>query len=657
MAREFEKRGRFFKVDDGKGIAYGWAIVCTEKGKQYVDTQGDHIPEDAMAAAAEEFSNNSRVAKDMHTGGQIGDVPFIYPVMKSSKDLGIDSARTGMLVGFKPSDPELLKLIASGERTGFSIGGTLLESDEEPIGKAIAKSKRAEKARVFRTFKINEISLVDQPAQEGATVGYVKRAVRVRKDDSDDDDDTEKCAKCSGYMKDGDATCPKCGATKRLAKGTWSTAMVDDFPDSSFLYVEPGGKKDADGKTTPRSLRHFPYRDENGKIDVDHLRDAIGRIPQSSLPATLRNKLQVKAEKLLAAQHEKRLRKAAPVLTSEDAGHQHVVDLDDAACSPADELRTATAIDADGNWHDHAWLFDPSSGDVTIAANAGHDHTVDAAVDVQTLAAAMVLAAQPDEPLGDDDSIPMPVTDEESSGKVSIEIAMRSKSTPQRPVPHGGHVTKELVSKEQTPMKVVVLTEREHAHYSKMVGADAEAFLAKSASERDAEVIKALDADPVVFKGDVTGIEVRKSQGAAFLALAKSHEDTAKANKTLAEAVSKANTDKDAEIMKARAKSEAGHIPGDDDVKIELLKWVGSDEKRTALVKSLDAMAKALGKPVGSSNGGDIGTPMAAFSAELGEFAKSKNQTPAAATAEFIRTPRGAELYTAYEHNRLHPQA
>lgn len=80
----------------------------------------------------------------------------------------------------------------------------------------------------------------------------------------------------------------------------WSTAFVNTLPDSSFLYVEPGGKKDSEGKTTPRSKRHLPYKDKSGKIDLPHLRNAIARIPQmKGISAELKARLQAKARRLL----------------------------------------------------------------------------------------------------------------------------------------------------------------------------------------------------------------------------------------------------------------------------------------------------------------------------------------------------------------------
>lgn len=87
-----------------------------------------------------------------------------------------------------------------------------------------------------------------------------------------------------------------------LAKAQWSGAYVNDLPDSAFLYVEAGGKKDDQGKTVPRSLRHFPVRNHLGELDLPHLRNALARIPQSSAPgltAERRRELVERARRLL----------------------------------------------------------------------------------------------------------------------------------------------------------------------------------------------------------------------------------------------------------------------------------------------------------------------------------------------------------------------
>ena len=82
-------------------------------------------------------------------------------------------------------------------------------------------------------------------------------------------------------------------------KAVWTTAMVNDLPDSAFLYVAPGGDKDSDGKTTPRSLRYFPVKDASGAVDQAHVRNALARIPQSNLPQSVKDTATAKARRLL----------------------------------------------------------------------------------------------------------------------------------------------------------------------------------------------------------------------------------------------------------------------------------------------------------------------------------------------------------------------
>lgn len=60
------------------------------------------------------------------------------------------------------------------------------------------------------------------------------------------------------------------------AKAAMSSAAINDLPDSAFAYIEPGGTKDSDGKTTPRSLRHFPIHDKT------HADNAAARIAQGA---------------------------------------------------------------------------------------------------------------------------------------------------------------------------------------------------------------------------------------------------------------------------------------------------------------------------------------------------------------------------------------
>jgi hypothetical protein len=85
-------------------------------------------------------------------------------------------------------------------------------------------------------------------------------------------------------------------ATPIIDEALWSTAEKDALPDSSFAYIAPGGKKDEDGKTTPRSLRHLPYKDADGKPDAAHVRDALSRLPDTDIPADAKDSAKKKLD-------------------------------------------------------------------------------------------------------------------------------------------------------------------------------------------------------------------------------------------------------------------------------------------------------------------------------------------------------------------------
>ncbi len=85
------------------------------------------------------------------------------------------------------------------------------------------------------------------------------------------------------------------------AKATWTAAYINDLPDSSFLYIAPGGSKDSDGKTAPRSLRYFPVKDASGNVDLPHVRNALARIPQAKVPDSVKSRATAAAQRMLAA--------------------------------------------------------------------------------------------------------------------------------------------------------------------------------------------------------------------------------------------------------------------------------------------------------------------------------------------------------------------
>ena len=66
---------------------------------------------------------------------------------------------------------------------------------------------------------------------------------------------------------------------KQMKSAVMSTKKKNDLPDSYFAYIEPGGEKDSEGKTVPRSLRHLPIN------DAAHVRNALARLDQTDISA------------------------------------------------------------------------------------------------------------------------------------------------------------------------------------------------------------------------------------------------------------------------------------------------------------------------------------------------------------------------------------
>ena len=63
---------------------------------------------------------------------------------------------------------------------------------------------------------------------------------------------------------------------------------LNDLPDSAFLIILPGGKKDEAGRTVPRSLRVLPYKDVAGKIDRAYVQNALARLSEVNVSASVK---------------------------------------------------------------------------------------------------------------------------------------------------------------------------------------------------------------------------------------------------------------------------------------------------------------------------------------------------------------------------------
>jgi hypothetical protein len=161
------------------------------------------------------------------------------------------------------------KMVARGRVKEWSVGFYATDwKMEERDGKSV---------RVINAVEWVEVSPVLKGASPNTATAAVKHVV---------DAPPEVCEACGvAYDLDiGDANCPaERGVHVWVELATWTAAFINDLPDNAFAVVLPGGEKDADGKTTPRSLRKLPHHGQGGGIDLPHLRNALARLPQADL--------------------------------------------------------------------------------------------------------------------------------------------------------------------------------------------------------------------------------------------------------------------------------------------------------------------------------------------------------------------------------------
>lgn len=124
MPEEFQAYAEITKLDDDEQVAYGWVTVYEENGQPVVDRQGHRISEAEVVKMAHKFASDSRVAKTMHSGDQVGGVvESIVLTRDLQKALGIDLGKAGWFIGMKVDSSAVWKRVKAGELRGFSIGG------------------------------------------------------------------------------------------------------------------------------------------------------------------------------------------------------------------------------------------------------------------------------------------------------------------------------------------------------------------------------------------------------------------------------------------------------------------------------------------------------------------------------------------------------
>jgi hypothetical protein len=195
---------------------------------------------------------------------------------------------------------------------------------------------------------------------------------------------------------------------------------------------------------------------------------------------------------------------------------------------------------------------------------------------------------------------------------------------------------------------VAELSDAQKTHFKALDAAGQDAFLAKSAAERDAELAAvakaATDADPVVYK-TVDGVELRKSAGEAVIALAKSNDALRKQNDALVA--------KNADVeLTAEVERDYAHLPGDVEARkalVKAAKGIPDEAQRTVALNALKAQSVALKSATDTVGHGGEGAAAQGAEKELDELAKAYSKTNSVSFAKaydaVLSTAEGSALY------------
>lgn len=204
--------------------------------------------------------------------------------------------------------------------------------------------------------------------------------------------------------------------------------------------------------------------------------------------------------------------------------------------------------------------------------------------------------------------------------------------------------------------KLAELSDAERTHYKTLAEKAQDEFLAKSADERKAIVndvlVKAKEADPVVYKSSTTGAEYRKSDDPRLIDMAKRDDEREADLKKMREEA--ANT-----AFEKRASTEFAKFKGELSVKTALMKAVAGikdDNTRKGveeMLKSAHGAVQLTLKEVGSAKddytSDDEPDSKKAAEAKLDQLAKAraadKNEPYVKAYQAVLNTDEGKALY------------
>lgn len=233
---------------------------------------------------------------------KIGDVLLDY---NTASSLGIVDL-VGQEVVLKKSGEVFASGVANKVvRNLHFSGGGFVKNPAEPRAVVLDTAQSKVVDISVATFKDNKIDYKEKILD----MDKDKKKIDLKELNAFVEDFIEKkeedfyCVDCEALLSEIDMAVKDVSsliANKDFAK-KWTRKYINDLPDSAFIIIEPDYKN---GKTDNKNARHLPYKDDKGKVDLPHLRNALARcnqlvpVTKSISQDSLRSKACKKAQSL-----------------------------------------------------------------------------------------------------------------------------------------------------------------------------------------------------------------------------------------------------------------------------------------------------------------------------------------------------------------------
>lgn len=221
------------KMDEDQRMVYGIA-TCSK-----LDNQNEIVDWDATKEAVADYSNWRNI-REMHKASAVGTAP-ILELRDNTQEL---------YIGAKIVDEAAWQKCKEGVYKGFSIGGDKLDQKVE-----LSKTSGKTINRITK-YNLNEISLVDRPANPACKFQTVKRDTSIHVVTITEDPLKAESARVMEK-------------SLILAKRVLSKEDLENLPDTAFGLI----KVTADGDTLVKS-RSYPMPDRTHAINM--IRKSIG---------------------------------------------------------------------------------------------------------------------------------------------------------------------------------------------------------------------------------------------------------------------------------------------------------------------------------------------------------------------------------------------